>query len=153
MTVQPDGPHPPTSSLGPGGKAILLGWFVSALLVSSAPLVVGVATVALIPGLGGLRAGVTPLLVAGWLMMAVALMVVLGAPLERVARRLARGHQRGGTLAAEAASIGFLWLLMVPVTVSGLSALLASSISVVFYKCFEPLLARWEVKDRDVDED
>lgn len=151
--MQPDGPHPPTSSLGLGAKAILLGWFVSALLVSSAPLVVGVATVALVPGLGGLRAGVPPLLVAGWLMMAVALMVVLSAPLERVTRRLVRGHQRGGTLAAEAASIGVLWLLMVPMAASGLSALLASSISVVLYKCFEPLLARWEAKDRDVDED
>lgn len=149
----PDGPHPPTPALGLGDKAILLGWLVSALLVSSAPLAVGVATVALVPGLGGLRTGVTPLMVAGWLMTAVALMVVLGAPLERVTRRLVRGHERGGTLAAEAASIGFLWLLMVPMAASGLSALLASSISVVLYKCVEPLLERWAARDRAVDED
>jgi hypothetical protein len=38
-----------------------------------------------------------------------------------------------GTLATEAASITFLWLLMVPMTADGLSALLASSISVVLY--------------------
>ncbi|PZE61243.1 hypothetical protein DEJ24_06075 [Curtobacterium sp. MCPF17_001] len=150
--MQPDGPRLPASSIGPGGKVTLLAWFMSALLVSSAPLVIGVATVALVPGLGGLRAGVTPLVVVGWLMAAVALAVGVGAPLERVARRLVGGPQWAGSLAAEAASLGFLWLLMVPMTASGLSALLASSISVVLYKSFEPLIESWGARDRAVDE-
>ena len=148
MTVQPDGPHPPTSSLGLGGKAILLGWFVSALLVAASPLVVGVAVVSLVPGLGGLRAGVPPFAVAGWVMVVIVLAVVLDTPLERLARRPFVGHERAGTLAAEAMSLGFLWLLLRPIMASGWSTLLAASIGVVLYKAAEPLLDRWARADR-----
>jgi hypothetical protein len=126
----------------------LIGYLAGALLVSASPLVVGVAVVSLVPGLGGLRAGVPPFAVAGWVMVVLVLAVVLDTPLSRLATRPFVAHERAGTLAAEAVSLGFLWLLLRPIMASGWSTLLAASIGVVFYKAAEPLLDRWARADR-----
>ena len=126
----------------------LIGYLAATLLVAGAPLVVGVAVVSLVPGLGGLRAGVPPFAVAGWVMLALVLAVVLDTPLERLARRPFAGRERAGTLAAEAMSLGFLWLLLRPIMTSGWSTLLAASIGVVLYKAAEPLFDRWDRADR-----
>jgi nitric oxide reductase large subunit len=136
----------PKSSLPPlnfGERLMLFGVLAASVLVVTAPLVVGVAAVALVPGLGGLRAGVSPAAVAGGLMLTVVVMIWFGGPLERASRRPFGQRRWAGTLAAEATSLGFLWLLLLPMLASGWSALLAASIGVVLFKCAEPVLDRW----------
>jgi hypothetical protein len=129
-------------------KLWLIGLLAAALLVAGAPLVVGVAVVSLVPGLGGLRAGVPPFAVTGWVMVTMVLAVVLDTPLDRLAGRPFVGHERAGTLAAEAMSLGFLWLLLRPIMASGWSTLLAASIGVMLYKAGEPFLDRRDRADR-----
>jgi hypothetical protein len=141
----------PKSSLPPlnlGDKLVLVAFLGASVFVVTAPLVIGVASVALIPVLGGLRAGVSPVAAAGWLMVTVVLTIWFGGPLERVARwPFGRCHW-AGTLAAEATSLAFLWLLLLPLVARGWSALLAASIGSCLYKCAEPLLDRWARKER-----
>lgn len=134
-------PSPPP--LGSGGKLVLIAFLGASVFVVAAPLVIAVVSVALIPDLGGLRAGVSPVAVAGWLMVTVVVAIWFGGPLERVSRRPFGSYRWAGGLAAEATSLAFLWLLLLPILASGWSALLAASIGVLLYKCAEPLLDRW----------
>jgi hypothetical protein len=141
----------PKSSLPPldfGGRSALVAFLGASVFVVTAPLVIGVASVALIPDLGGLRAGVSPVVVAGWLMVTVVVAIWFGGPLERVSRRPFGSYRWAGALAAEATSLAFLWLLLLPILASGWSALLAASIGVLLYKCAEPLLDRWAREER-----
>ncbi|WIB16632.1 hypothetical protein DEJ34_05760 [Curtobacterium sp. MCPF17_050] len=134
--------------LGSGGKLVLIAFLGASVFVVTAPLVIGVASVALIPDLGGLRAGVSPVLVAGWLMVTVVVTIWFGGPLERVSRRPFGSYRWAGALAAEATSLAFLWLLLLPILASGWSALLAASIGALLFKCAEPLLDRWAREER-----
>jgi hypothetical protein len=133
-----------------GDVLILVGFLVVSLLVTSAPLVLGVVVVALVPGLGGLRSGVTPLAVVGVATLAVVLGMVFSDSIERAARRPFGRCLWIGTLAAEGTSLGLVWLLILPIMVDGWSALLATSIGSVLYKCVEPLLDRWDRSERAV---
>lgn len=139
-------PSPPP--LGSGGKLVLIAFLGASVFVITAPLVIAVVSVALIPDLGGLRAGVSPVAVAGWLMVTVVVAIWFGGPLERVSRRPFGTYRWAGVLAAEATSLAFLWLLLLPILASGWSALLAASIGVLLYKCAEPLLDRWAREER-----
>jgi hypothetical protein len=132
-----------------GDVLILVGFLVVSLLVASAPLVLGVVVVALVPGLGGLRSGVTPIAVVGVTTLAVVLGMVFSDSIERAARR----PFGIGTLAAEGTSLGLVWLLILPIMVEGWSASLATSIGSVLYKCVEPLLDRWDRSEPAVGED
>jgi nitric oxide reductase large subunit len=144
--MSPESPLPP---LDFGDRLMLIGLLAASVFVVSAPLVIGVAAAALVPGLGGLRAGVPPMAVAGGLMLTVVVIIWFGGPLERVSRRPFGRCHWAGTLAAEATSLGFLWLLLLPMLASGWSALLAASLGEVLYRCTEPLVDRWARKDRE----
>lgn len=137
----------PLPPLDFGDRLMLIGFLAASVFVVTAPLVVGVAAAALIPGLGGLRAGVPPVAVAGGLMLSVMVMIWFGGPLERVSRRPFGRCHWAGTLAAEATSLGLLWLLLLPMLASGWSALLAASIGGALFKCAEPVLDRWARKN------
>ena len=80
-------------------------------------------------------------------MLSVMVMIWFGGPLERVSRRPFGRCHWAGTLAAEATSLGLLWLLLLPMLASGWSALLAAGIGGVLLKCAEPVLDRWARKN------
>ncbi|OII33087.1 hypothetical protein BIU98_06445 [Curtobacterium sp. MMLR14_010] len=136
-----------------GERLLVLGWFLSAFFVSSAPLVLGVIAADLIPGIGGVRQSVTlPVLVAA-LMLIVGLAVVFGSALERVVDRLFPGRTASSRIAKQIASALPLWVVLLPLMENGLGAVVATVVAVVLYDVAEPVLDRIDRKRQEDDGD
>jgi diacylglycerol kinase len=136
-----------------GERLLVLGWFLSAFFVSSAPLVLGVIAADLVPGIGGVRQSVTlPVLVAA-VMLIVGLAVVFGGALERLFDRLFPGRTASSRIAKQIASALPLWAVLLPLLKNGLGAAVATVVAVVLYDVAEPVLDRIDRKRQEDDGD
>jgi hypothetical protein len=124
-----------------GERLLVLGWFLSAFFVSSAPLVLGVVAADLLPGIGGIRQSVTmPVLVAA-LMVIVGLAVLFGGALERSVLVLLPGRSVASRIARQIVSAVPLWVLFLPLMENGL-AVVSTAVSITLYLLAEPVLDR-----------
>jgi diacylglycerol kinase len=143
----------PASARTSWGRLFILGWFLLAFFVSSAPLVLGVIVADLLPGVGGVRQSVTlPILVAA-LMLIVGLAVVFGSALERLLDRLFPGRTASSRIAKQIASALPLWALLLPLMENGLGAVVATVVAVVLYSVAAPVLDRIDRKREEDDGD
>jgi hypothetical protein len=125
-----------------GERLLVLGWFLSAFFVSSAPLVLGVVAADLLPGIGGVRQSVTlPVLVAA-LMVIVGLAVLFGGALERSVLVLLPGRSVASRIARQIVSAVPLWVLFLPLMENGLGAVVSTAVSITLYLLAEPVLDR-----------
>jgi hypothetical protein len=125
-----------------GERLLVLGWFLSAFFVSSAPLVLGVIAADLLPGIGGIRQSVTmPVLVAA-LMVIVGLAVLFGGALERSVLVLLPGRSVASRIARQIVSAVPLWVLFLPLMENGLGAVVSTAVSITLYLLAEPVLDR-----------
>lgn len=136
-----------------GERLLVLGWFLSAFLLSSAPLVLGVIAADLAPGVGGVRQSVpVPGLVLA-LMAVVGVAVVFGSALERVVDRLVPARPVIQRIVQEVASALLLWVLLLPLMERGLGAAVAAAVSIALYRAAEPVLDRLDRKRADMYDD
>jgi hypothetical protein len=143
----------PASSSVTWGRLLVLGWFLSAFFVSSAPLVLGVVAADLLPGIGGVRKSVTlPVLVPA-LMLIVGLAVVFGSALERLAERLFPGRSASSRVGKQIASALPLWVVFLPLMENGLGAVVATVVSITLYMAAEPVLDHIDRKPGDDGDD
>lgn len=137
--------HPPRdddSRLGILDGLQILGLVLAALLFAALPLVVGVVVACAVPGLGGLRTGLSFLSVLGLLLAIVVLAVVIGERPVRWAALLLPGHPRLQRSAAEL--VVFLLLtaaLLVPLE-SPPGALTAAALACAGYGGLDQILQR-----------
>jgi hypothetical protein len=132
-----------------GERLLVLGWFLSAFFLSSAPLVLGVIAADLAPGVGGVRQSVpVPVLVLS-LMAVVGVAVVFGSVLERVVERLVPARTVLRRIAQEAAPALLLWVLLLPLMERGLGAAVAAAVSIALYRAAEPVLDRLDRRRAD----
>lgn len=120
----------------------ILGLLLAALLFAALPLAAGVVVACAVPGLGGLRTGLSFFAVLGLLLAIVVIAVVIGERPVRWAALLLPGHPRLQRPAAEL--LVFLLLtaeLLVPLG-SPLGALTAAALACGGYRCLDPLLQR-----------
>lgn len=136
-----------------GQRLLVLGWFLSAFFLSSAPLVLGVVAADIVPGVGGVRRSVpVPVLVLA-LMAVVGIAVVFGGALERLVERLVTARSVLQRTTQEAASALLLWLLLLPLMERGLGAAVVAGVSIALYKAAEPVLDRLNRTGADTADD
>lgn len=122
----------------------VLGLLLGALLFAALPLAAGVVVACAVPGLGGLRTGLSFIAVIGLLLAIVALAMVVGERPLRWTAVLLPGHPRLQRPIAEL--VVFLLLmaaLLVPLQ-SPLGALTAATLACGGYRCLDPFLQRLE---------
>ncbi|MCY1696416.1 hypothetical protein [Curtobacterium sp. SL109] len=136
-----------------GQRLLVLGWFLSAFFLSSAPLVLGVIAADIVPAVGGVRRSVpVPVLVLA-LMAVVGIAVVFGGALERLVERLVTARSVLQRTTQEAASALLLWLLLLPLMERGLGAAVAAGVSIALYKAAELVLDRLNRTGADTADD
>ena len=137
----------------PRERLLVLGWFLSAFFLSSAPLVLGVVVADLVPGVGGVRQSVPVAALVLALMAVVGVAIVFGKALERVVERVVPARGVLGRIAQEAASALLLWVLLLPLMERGLGAAVAAAVSIALYKVSDPVLDRLDRKWADRADD
>lgn len=135
-------PRDDDSRLGVLDGLQVLGLLLAALLFAALPLAAGVVVACAVPGLGGLRTGLSFFAVIGLLLAIVVLAVVVGERPLRWTALLLSDHPRLQRPVAEL--VAFLLLtaaLLVPLE-SPLGAFTAAALACGVYRCLEPLLQR-----------
>ncbi|MDR6574774.1 hypothetical protein J2X60_003440 [Curtobacterium sp. 320] len=139
-------PRDDDSRLGVLDGLQILGLLLAALLFAALPLAVGVVIACAVPGLGGLRTGLSSIAVLGLLIAIVILAVVIGERPLRWTAVLVPGRPR---LQRPIAELVVFFLLMAALLLpleSPLGALTAAAIACGGYRCLDPLLLRLEAR-------
>jgi hypothetical protein len=132
-------PHGHDDRLSAAERALLLLWFATALLFASAPLFLGVIVTVAVPGMD-IRPGIPHAVVPVDLAAVIAVGSFVGGALDRAVRRALVRHRVWAGFAAEVASMGLLWLFLLPLMADERSAFVAAVASVLFFKATEPLM-------------
>jgi len=134
------GPRDDDSRTGCRGGASVVALLLGALLFAALPLGAGVVVACVVPGLGGIRPGLTlPALVAVLLGIVLVAVVIGDRPLRTV-RLLMPGRPRLQGPAAELGAFVLLTTMLLVPLASPLGALTAAASASACYRCLEHFL-------------
>jgi hypothetical protein len=136
------------SSPGLVGVLLLAAWFLAALLFAALPLGAGVVVACVVPGLGGIRSGLSIVAVIGLLVTIVAGAAIIDERPVRAMQLLLAGRPRLQRPAAELLVFALLSIAFLAPLASLTGAVTAAAVASAGYRCLEPLVQRSEERRR-----